>query len=396
MTDRPDLSLADLEAVFQSARRENEGADPLPEPAYLARFLELEDPGGIWDKAGDDRRPGGSGCSERGVEAGLPADANVAGDPARAREALLERWRQGPRRLVFHTSGSTGSPRPYAHEYDSLVEEALTMAPAPPDCGRVVSVMPTHHIFGFVFSLVLPKVLGRPAVFFPPMVTADLLDALRPGDLLVAFPLFWDHLLEAAPRLPDGLRGMSATAPLAGAVWEGLARKGLAGLTEVYGATEVSALARRRRPGDPFSLLAYWEKETGPDGGCAGFFRRLPSGGLLRHPLLDRLDWTSEREFVPAGRTDGVVQVAGVNVSPAEVERRLRAVPGVRDCRVRLMRPDEGARLKAFIVPDGEAGLTARDLRRRLREDLPAPAVPRSFTFGPRLPRTATGKATDW
>ena len=381
MTGRPDLSRADWEAVFQSARRENEGVGSPPEAVCLARFLDLEPPGGLGKNAGN---------------ASPAIETAFAADPARVREALLERWRRGPRRLVFHTSGSTGLPRPYVHEYASLVEEVLTMAPASPGRGRVVSVMPTHHIFGFVFSLVLPKVLGRPAVFFPPMVTADLLDSLRPDDLLVAFPLFWEHLLEAAPRLPEGLRGMSATAPLPAAVWEGLLGKGLAGLTEVYGATEVSALACRRRPRDPFSLLAYWEKETGPDGRCAGFFRRLPSGGGLRHPLLDRLDWTGEREFVPAGRTDGVVQVAGVNVSPAEVERALRAVPGVRDCRVRLMRPDEGARLKAFIVPDGEAGLTARDLRRRLREDLPAPAVPRSFTFGPRLPRTATGKATDW
>lgn len=386
MTDRPDVSLADLEAVFQSARRENEGADPLPEPLYLARFLELQEPGELGAKAGESGRDAAPDA----------ADTGFAADPARAREALLERWRRGPRRLVFHTSGSTGSPRPYVHEYDSLVEEVLVMAPAPPNCGRVVSVMPAHHIFGFVFSLVLPKVLGRPAVFFPPMVTADLLGSLRPDDLLVAFPLFWEHLLEAAPRLPEGLRGMSATAPLSDAVWEGLLRKGLAGLTEVYGATEVSALARRRRPHDPFSLLAYWGKEAGPDGRCAGFFRCPPSGGLLRHPLLDKLDWLGEREFVPAGRTDGVVQVAGVNVSPAEVERRLRAVPGVRDCRVRLMRPDEGARLKAFVVPEDDARFTARELRRILRGDLPAAAVPRVFTFGPSLPRTATGKATDW
>lgn len=385
MTDRPDLSLADLEAVLQSARRENEGG--LPEPAFLARFLDLAEPGGPRANAGD------AGDSDSSDNAGGSGDS---GCPARVRACLLEQWRRGPRRLVFHTSGSTGAPRPHAHEYDSLAEEVLAMTPAPPDRRRVVSVMPAHHIFGFVFSLVLPRVMGLPAAFFPPMITADLLDTLRPGDLLVGFPLFWEHLLEAAPRLPEGIWGMSATAPLADAVWQHLLGKGLAGLTEVYGTTEVSALACRRRPGDSFSLLPYWEKEAGPDGRCAGFFRRLPSGATLRHPLLDTLRWTGEREFVPAGRTDGAVQVAGVNVCPAEVERYLRAVPGVRDCRVRLMRPDEGARLKAFIVPDNGARLTAGDLRRILREALPAPAVPRVFTFGSGLPRSATGKAADW
>ncbi len=360
------LSAADLSAVLRSFRRE---AGDAAAPTLLARFLGV-------DRLGD--------------------YSTIFEDSTGISAELLHARQEGPQRLVFHTSGSTGEPQPHIHEFVALVEEASLFVSAFADRERVVSVMPVHHHYGFVFSLVLPKVLDRPLRLFPPMLTADLLTALRPNDVLVAFPLFWEHVLTTGHPFPEGILGMSATAPLSAAVWDGLLGKGLAGLTEIYGATEAGALGLRRSPRDSFSLLPYWEKETDPAGRCIGFTRRLPSGDTQHLPLPDALFWIGERTFIPTGRVDGAVQVAGVNVLMEDVEQYLRDLPGVKDCRVRLMRPEEGSRLKAFVVPASPARPTARELRRLLRACLPAPAVPRVFTFGPDLPRTATGKATDW
>jgi acyl-coenzyme A synthetase/AMP-(fatty) acid ligase len=74
----------------------------------------------------------------------------------------------------------------------------------------------------------------------------------------------------------------------------------------------------------------------------------------------------------------------------------------VAEAAVRLMRPDEGARLKAFVVPAGasadEAGVET--LRTELldwcAQRLTAPERPAAISFGERLPRQASGKPADW
>ncbi len=47
------------------------------------------------------------------------------------------------------------------------------------------------------------------------------------------------------------------------------------------------------------------------------------------------------------------MQVAGINLYPERIAGIIREYPGVAEAEVRLMRPDEGDRLKAFIVMDG-------------------------------------------
>ena len=104
-----------------------------------------------------------------------------------------------------------------------------------------------------------------------------------------------------------------------------------------------------------------------------------------------------------AGRRDRAVQVGGTNVYPDRVARVLRAHPKVADCAVRLMRPEEGWRLKAFVVPDGvSAGAIGdpadlrRELRRWLRDKVEASERPGSITLGAVLPLDDQGKAADW
>jgi long-chain acyl-CoA synthetase len=64
-----------------------------------------------------------------------------------------------------------------------------------------------------------------------------------------------------------------------------------------------------------------------------------------------------------------------------------------------LMRPEEGHRLKAFVVlqPDREADPGIRDaLRAHLARHLSHLEQPASITFGPALPKNEMGKAADW
>ena len=90
--------------------------------------------------------------------------------------------------------------------------------------------------------------------------------------------------------------------------------------------------------------------------------------------------------------------MGGINVFPARVRQVLLDHPQVTDAQVRLMTPDEGSRLKAFVVPSaGVDPVTLQaDLWRWTESRLTAPERPKAFTLGEQLPRNAIGKLSDW
>ena len=73
--------------------------------------------------------------------------------------------------------------------------------------------------------------------------------------------------------------------------------------------------------------------------------------------------------------------------------------PAVADITVRLMRPEEGSRLKAFVVPAVDAS-AYNELRAELHRFAAATLAPRerpgAYSFGPALLRTEMGKLADW
>ena len=69
------------------------------------------------------------------------------------------------------------------------------------------------------------------------------------------------------------------------------------------------------------------------------------------------------------------------------------------DAAVRPMRPEEGDRLKAFVVPAATAtdpDELSAELRRFSVATLPPAQRPGAYSFGPTLPRTELGKLADW
>jgi acyl-coenzyme A synthetase/AMP-(fatty) acid ligase len=137
--------------------------------------------------------------------------------------------------------------------------------------------------------------------------------------------------------------------------------------------------------------LPYWERDGDQ-------LRREAGGAALVAEMPDHVEWLGPDLLRPLGRRDGAVQIAGVNVHPERVRAVLLAHPGVAEARVRLMRPDEGDWLKAFVV--AREGVEATGLRAALedwtRRRLTAPERPRAITLGTVLPVTPSGKPADW
>ncbi len=294
--------------------------------------------------------------------------------------------------VAFLTSGSTGIPKVCVHTPQMIWEEAKGVAPLFEGVKRIVSLVPSNHLYGFTFTVALPHILNVPVITLPALPTQSWEKILQEGDLLVGFPLFWSYWLRCNDVFPKGIHVMSSTAPCKNEIVEALLKTGAARFTEIYGSSETGAIACRHEPYKPFEILPFWDVKI--------------QEGIPLVKRKSREDWQSlpdkvtvenERFIFPVERQDACVQVAGINVYPKRVEKVLAAHPAVAACRVRLMRPEEGDRLKAFIVlKDGVQPLSVDEIRAYLTKQLTVHEIPRTFTFGSQLPVSSLGKDADW
>jgi 4-coumarate--CoA ligase (photoactive yellow protein activation family) len=327
-----------------------------------------------------------------GVEDYLLARRTLAGwlDIA---SAGLEHW---DAEITFRTSGSTGEPKRCAHALAALEQEAASLATLFPQRRRLLLAVPTHHIYGFLFGVLLPRHLGLEpgqVVSVRARLPSQLARHLLPGDLVVGHPQFWQAALATGESFPADVMGVSSTAPCPDAVAERAQDAGLA-LVQVYGASETGGIATRASHRDPYRLLPHIVRAS--DDGDA-LLRRGPDGATQTLRPQDSLAWCGKDEFRLGARHDSAVQVGGINVFPERVRQVLLEHPQVEDAAVRLMRPDEGLRLKAFIVPRAGASNTlTQDLRNWIDTRLAAPERPKAITLGARIPRGVLGKPADW
>ncbi|HKV09944.1 MAG TPA: amino acid adenylation domain-containing protein [Thermoanaerobaculia bacterium] len=116
--------------------------------------------------------------------------------------------------------------------------------------------------------------------------------------------------------------------------------------------------------------------------------RLYRTGDLARH-LPD-----GEIEYL--GRIDHQVKLRGFRIELGEIEAALRVHPAILEAAV-LVREDGpgGARLVAYVVFGPEAGEppSVRELREKLRGDLPEFMLPAAFVPLERMPLTPSGKA---
>ena len=325
---------------------------------------------------------------ESGIEDLLLAQRHVGGWLAVAARGL----RHFDARLTFRTSGSSGAAKPCVHALDDLAQEIDHLADLLAGCRRVVSAVPAHHIYGFLFTVLLPHRLDIGDVLDARALTPQaFVAALRPGDLVVSHPAHLALLARHGGHFPAGVRATSSTAPCPDLLAADLLGRGLQRLLQVYGSSETAGIGWRDVPGGAYRLMPFWSRAG--DG-----IQRLHADGSMRAAALqDRLAWQDNACFQVAGRLDSAVQVAGHNVFPAEVRQVLCAHPEVAEAAVRLMAPNEGQRLKAFVVArDGAAPDLAERLAAWAAARLPACAQPRSYRFGAALPCNAQGKACDW
>jgi long-chain acyl-CoA synthetase len=296
--------------------------------------------------------------------------------------------------ISFKTSGSTGAPKAVTHKTALLDEEVAALATLLEGTQRVVTLVPAHHIYGFLFTIRLPEALDVPVIDARILPPGRLARALEPGDLVIATPHLYGYLLRAGMRFAEGVMGVSSTAPLPSSLRAELAQAGLASLHEIYGSSETAGLGHRAASDAPFALFPHWRKIDAD--------RVMRAGLDAPVTIPDRVDWAGTAAIRPIGRRDGAVKIGGINVFPAQIAEALKAHPLVKDCAVRALDPDGDEtrrRLSAFVVPEGGAGEEADLLAALLRfcaQTMKAAERPADIRFGAELPRNAMGKLAGW
>ena len=333
-------------------------------------------------------------------------------------DVMVQARQSGASHFTFATSGSTGTRQFIRHREDVLAAEAqawaqvlelLTRQAQGTPIRRVIVLAPTHHIYGFIWGVLLPMALDVQAL------DADIaaLPSLLAGDLLVAVPDQWRWLSEAqlSPKLwPDSVYGVSSTAPLPKKTHDQLAlermsayeRPALRCLLQIYGSSETAGLAWRTDPAQPYTL-APGRARSGEDGkgdrniGTDGIRLQLPGGSWVDLAIQDQISWVSATDFHLLSRSDHAVQVGGHKVSPQWVAEQLMRHPAVKQASVRLNDNAEPARLKAFVVLNAPSSTQQRsELKAWAIEQLPWYAAPTTISYGAELPRDAMGKVCNW
>ena len=325
--------------------------------------------------------------------------------------AVMQRARaSGAAHFTFSSSGSAGVRKHIRHREDVLTQEARAwvqvLEPSafgtPASVKRVVVLAPTHHIYGFIWGVLLPMALGVDAI------DADIanMPAVLTGDLLVAVPDQWTYLANLNQAWPADVQGISSTAPLADAVHRKLithhSASGpapgqatetapLARLLQIYGSSETAGLAWRDDPALPYTLTPGRTRRADDE-----IFLQLPDGRQALMPVQDELKWTSATQFELLRRTDGSVQVGGQNVSPQWVAQHLQTHPMVKHAAVRLDPLAAAPKLKAYVVLHSPADAPeCQAFEAWALDTLPWYAALGSVTYGEALPLNAMGKLSD-
>ena len=319
------------------------------------------------------------------------------------------------------TSGSSGAAKAVGFTRDAFAASAAAVADrlgltAADRWGLCLSM---GHIGGL--SLILRAVTtGSSVRLWPSFDAAAVAHAVLAGEVthLAVVPVMLRRLLArlAGRRAPPSLRcvlvgGAAAPRALLDEAWAaGLPLATTWGMTETASqvATAPPALARRH-PGTAGRPLRGVEVRAHPaapgvlqvrGSTLATVVVRGP--GAPPEPLdTDARGWHSTRDLGRVdsdglvwieGRADAIIVSGGLNVSPAEVERVIEALPGVREAVVFGVPDEEWGAVVAAVVEGDRSVVGAAAVRRHCRARLVRGRCPSRIVVVDALPRTLTGK----
>jgi fatty-acyl-CoA synthase len=329
--------------------------------------------------------------------------------------------------LIVYTSGTTGRPKGAVLTQRALETNAANAQHMHDMTARdhILTVLPLFHVGGLNIQTTPALKLGA---------TVTLHDRFEPGAFLAAVAAGQPSLTVLVPATISAVLGHPAwpatdlsslravatgSMPVPADLIEAFHARGVP-VIQIYGATETAPVAVYQRieeafdsvgsmglaglntevrvvdakgaevgPGVPGEVLVrgahvaggYWnDPESTAKAFAGGWFR---SGDIAEYDADGRF-WFKDR-------IKNVIISGGENIYPAEVERVLRELPGIRECHI-IGRPDARWGMVPVAAVVADADVTREAVLQHFDGRLARFKHPRDVVFLPELPRNAMGK----
>ncbi|MFW6022143.1 MAG: class I adenylate-forming enzyme family protein [Halanaerobiaceae bacterium] len=332
--------------------------------------------------------------------------------------------------MLLYTSGSTSAPKGVmltTECFFTFLEKSNKSMYCYNKDDRLICFVPFSHAYGSV-SLLIPALAGKAAiVFLRSFHPTKVVDTIVEENITHIFgvPTHYQQLLRYKSvhgNLKKLKAAFSAAAPLSydtALDWHNIT--GIY-LDEGYGMSETTTLIATRMnmlpepsgnvgfpPKGILQIEVVDEEGNTCEDGIIGELRVKGRGimsGYLNRPeqtaeiLRDGWLYTgdlgyrrSDGSFVLSGRKKEFINVAGLKISPIEIEAALNSHESVLDsAAIGVLDDLYGEVVRAFIVLKDNAEVTERELIRYVSSKIANFKVPRSISFIDKFPRNNMGK----
>jgi long-chain acyl-CoA synthetase len=343
---------------------------------------------------------------------------------------IMHHFQKDDLALLLYTSGSTSTPKGVMLTtgcFNTFLEKSNTSMYRYSPEDRLLCYVPFSHGYGSV-SLLIPALVGKAAIVFlrsfQPLRVASTISAENITHIF-GVPTHYQQLLRYENIFPE-LRKLKAAfcaaAPLSYDTALSWYKNMGIYLDEGYGITEATTLIATRMsmlpepsgnvgfpPKNILTLEAVGEDGQTCEDGIIGELRLKGPGlmlGYLNRPAETaeklRNGWLytgdlgyrrSDGSFVISGRKTEFINVAGLKISPIEIEAVLNSHPGVVDsAAIGIEDSVYGEIVKAFVIAKDKATVSERDLIKYVAGKLANFKVPKFIVFLDEFPRNNIGK----
>jgi benzoate-CoA ligase len=330
----------------------------------------------------------------------------------------------------LYSSGSTGTPKGTVHLHSHLIQTAELYGRGVLGIQHsdvVFSAAKLFFAYGLGNALTFPMAVGATTVLLParptPMDVFDVLKRLKPT-IFYGVPTLYAALLADPARPAKADVALRVCTSAGEALPAEIGKKFTAAygveILDGIGSTEMLHIFLSNRPGSvrygttgqavpgyqlriasddgkdcavgeigelhisgPTSAIMYWNNRAKTKATFAGDWTK--SG--------DKYTLDADGYYTYGGRSDDMLKVGGIYVSPFEVEACLMTHPAVLEVAViGVQDDDELVKPKAYVVLKSGQSATADALKAHVKQHLAPYKYPRWIEFVGELPKTATGK----